>query len=118
MDAVKFLEELKRMCKSCSDCRSCPIKDPVVCMFCDAIDTKIDCNDFSKSVAIVETWSDEHPVKTRLVDFLEKFPNASLSSEGLPLWLPRPFGYCGRKTCYDCEQPCDAEGCWNLPLEE
>lgn len=111
MDAVKFLEELHRMCTTIPGCEVCALQDRLT--HCPAF-----MPDAKEAVSIVEKWSAEHPVKTRLMDFLEKFPNASLSSEGLPLWLPRPFGYCGLKMCYDCEHQGTEEDCWNLPLEE
>ena len=124
MDAVKFLEELKRMCDSCEDCRYCPLAS--------------DCNRTKppawweteypdKMVTAVEKWSYEHSVKTRLMDFLEKFPNAIMVDDGLPLIAPYMVGYCkglyaekGIGTpCSNCK--CHKETrffCWNLPLEE
>lgn len=58
MDAVKFINELNRMCKSHDDvCTSCPL-----------ISSNCPVNDFDveaeKVVPIVEQWSKEHPVAT------------------------------------------------------
>lgn len=117
MDAVKFLEELKRLCESKQRCTDCPLSR----------DTNNDCplgypygwkgENTKKAISIVEKWSAEHPMKTRLMDFLEKFPNASLGSSGTPLYLPRPFGYCGRETCQGCDH-WGSSDCWILPVEE
>lgn len=35
--------------------------------------------------AIIDKWCAEHPQKTYLQDFLEKFPNAKLNDDGEPL---------------------------------
>lgn len=44
-----------------------------------------------------------HPKKTRLIDFLEKHPNARVNAEnGLPFVLPRLLGYCRADNCDDC----------------
>ena len=44
-----------------------------------------------------------HPKKTRLMDFLEKHPNARVNAEnGLPFVLPRLLGYCQADNCDDC----------------
>ena len=110
MDAVKFLKELHRMCLATDGCRTCAIRHAG--SYCPSYLPKIE-----ETVAIVEKWSAEHPVKTRLMDFLEKFPNASLGSSGTPLYLPRPFGYCGRETCQGCDH-WGSSDCWSLPVEE
>ena len=39
----------------------------------------------SESSAIIDKWCAEHPQKTYLQDFLEKFPNAKLDDDGEPL---------------------------------
>lgn len=75
MDAVKFIKERNRMCKSFyapeyGSCRDCPAKWEE----CSDIDSE-DINP-NKIVAIVEEWSAAHPRKTRQSVFLELFPNA------------------------------------------
>lgn len=123
MDAVKFLEEYKRMCEFYPTCEACPIRDakPAL-MTCDVY--------MSESpyafVSVVEKWSAEHPVKTRLIDFLEKYPNAALvGKDNLPYVRPIVLGYCGKNadflTCKGCEHHHYNKtlyDCWNLPLEE
>lgn len=117
MDAVKFLEEFRRMCDSHKECETCPFHSPpkYYCLWDVLADSE--CEITERAVSIVEKWSAEHPVKTRLRDFLEKFPNASLGSSGTPLYLPRPFGYCGRETCQGCDH-WGSSDCWILPVEE
>lgn len=78
MDAVKFASELGRMCgylnKNCSKCKI------------DEMGGFESCIDwFSKepeqAVSIVEQWSNEHPVKTCLDDFMEKYPKGVIAEE-------------------------------------
>lgn len=81
MDAVEFLKEYHRMCKSV-DCIKCGL-------YHLNNETGSNCSEYieahpDKAVQIVEQWSKEHPRKTRLQDFLEKYPNAEISSKGVP----------------------------------
>lgn len=74
MDAVKFIKERDRMCKSyydaekgyCSD--GCPAHD-VQCSDLDGLST-----DAEELVTRVEEWSAAHPRKTRKSVFLEQYP--------------------------------------------
>lgn len=57
------------------------------------------------------------PKKTRLTDFLEKYPNAELTKNGLPSIAPRSLGYC-LDSCLTC--PYGAKkiaDCWNLEVD-
>ena len=71
MDAMKFIRERNRMCKSFGkNCDNCPaIKN----FCCDTFEWQ------ERLVAIVEEWSKEHPHKTRQDLFLEQYPDVSLS---------------------------------------
>lgn len=78
MDAVKFIKERDRMCKSyydaekgyCSD--GCPAHD-VQCSDLDGLST-----DAEELVTLVEEWSAAHPRKTRQDVFLEQYPDARI----------------------------------------
>ena len=80
MDAVKFIEERNRMCKSfdnyCYDCPawygSCKLETGTY-LKCEA----------DKQVEIVKEWSAAHPRKTRQSALLELFPNAHLDGNGI-----------------------------------
>lgn len=42
-----------------------------------------------KAISIIQKWSDEHPQRTYLTEFLEHYPNAELDENGIPkicLW--------------------------------
>lgn len=77
MDAIKFVENYNRMCKSFSDnCEGCPANSG----FCK-INPPYECSAEEK-VDIVEKWSNEHPIKTRQSVFLEQYPDASIGVDG------------------------------------
>lgn len=88
MDAVKFLKETKRMCDTCSDfrrrgCGECPARSEGFCFF------EITNGYAEEKVAIVEKWSKEHPVKTRMSEFLKQHPKAALNPvDKLPVVAP------------------------------
>lgn len=68
MDAVKFLEERKRMFKHGES-----VPDLGVNIIYNS----------EKVVKYVEEWATEHPCKTRQSLFLEQFPGASIDNKGL-----------------------------------
>jgi len=54
MDAVKYIEEKERMCKSLPNCEGCPIR-----YTCDP-----NADEAREAVDAVKKWSIEHPVMT------------------------------------------------------
>lgn len=106
MDAVEFLKEKERMCRSynCESCVKCP---------CEDINNGFDmtCEDLAiekpeEFVAIVERWSSEHPVKTRQSEFLRMFPNAQVPNGCLricPIMCDKNEK-CIVGTCYECRK--------------
>lgn len=75
MDAVKFIKERNRMCKSFGrSCRDC-LADKDTC--CDAFEWQ------EELVTIVEKWSATHPRKTKQSEFLKMFPNPALDRDGV-----------------------------------
>ena len=76
MDAVKFIKERKRMCKSFGTiCKGCPAFGTDEDGLCCAVE-KESSLDATAQIAIVEEWSAAHPRKTRQDVFLEQWPNA------------------------------------------
>lgn len=112
MDAVKFIKERDRMCKSyydaekgyCSD--GCPAHD-VQCSDLDGLST-----DDEELVTLVEKWSAAHPRKTRKSVFLEQYPNAKVVADtDIPCVYPcdieqgmEDVNYCESLSCYDCRR--------------
>ena len=104
MDAIEFIRERNRMCKSFGvECENCPAnKDSC----CDVLAWK------EELVPIVEKWSSKHPRKTRQSVFLEQYPNASVVGDtGIPCVYPcyieqgmKDVNYCKSLSCYDCRR--------------
>lgn len=68
-----------------------------------------------KAIAIVQKWSDEHPPKTYLSEFLKHYPDALLKSNGTPK------GVClyelGLVSLDNCEKGNGCIDCWNQQIE-
>ena len=112
MDAVKFIEERNRMCKSFDDgCTGCPAFNACKDEICCAVDqeSKLDA---AEQIAMVEKWSAEHLRKTRQDVFLEQYPEANIDEHGVlnvcPLYVSAAYrdsnGLCScpEKLCADC----------------
>ena len=71
MDAVIYIRDMQRMCKSHISCNGCELKpgNGKSCM--EGMDPQ-------ECISVVEQWAAEHPIKTRQSVFLEQFPNAPI----------------------------------------
>lgn len=115
MDVPTFFKEYDRMCsyhRNGCDCGGCPL----IRFIEDQRGTCLEiCKRYpKKSVAIVEQWAKEHPVRTYKSVFLEKFPDAKIEKNGVPypciIYL---FGEKVRpRACGNCTY------CWNREVEE
>lgn len=77
MDAVKFLDERARMCNACKPCRGCPI----IAWCGKGIQGQAKYS--TDIISTVEKWSAAHPRKTRQSVFLEHYPEAKRSEDGV-----------------------------------
>lgn len=118
MDAVKFLKEYHRMCKTVKGCDECPA-------LCAHLKEGVGCLSWmsrfpEQSIPIVEKWSAENPIKTFMDDFFEKFPKAQKRSDGLPSTCPFALGYCEDSRCPSVGKDfvSNCLKCWSRPLEE
>lgn len=76
MDAVKYIKELRRLCKMQKICNGCPLRNNGACI-AGLCDDGL-CDEAEKAVSIVREWAKGHPVKTRQSEFLKTSPNADL----------------------------------------
>lgn len=110
MDAIEFIKQYTRICEKHENCINCPFTQENVNVPCDLIYKNAE-----EIVNVVQQWSHDHPQKTIMQDFFEKFPNAPKRKTGTPDICPYNCGYGD----FDCEQ---ANGicynCWSRPLEE
>ena len=98
MDAVKFLQERERMCKSGAATPGIGLEDdydPVI------------------AVKVVEEWSAAHPRKTRQSVFLGNYPCARIESQSVLYACPADVygdNVCPKKKdaapiiCYECRR--------------
>ena len=105
------ITDYAQMCKTCDDCIDCPL-------YTVSEENEYggrNCNDFvvlhpAEASAIIDKWCAEHPQKTYLQDFLEKFPKASVALVGCRVAI-----YEG-ETCSTPERNC--ADCWNEVMSE
>lgn len=95
MDAVKFIEEHRRMYKVTGK------NSPTLAGGIPAEDV----------VKEVEDWSAAHPCKTRQSVFLEQYPQADIDNTGLLILCPKRISAdirvtadCLRQGCSDCRR--------------
>ena len=105
-----FFKEYKRMCRSYHNIKECKIHRKV--NNCGACMTFVNC-DTEKAIKIVQEWSDQNPVRTRLTVFKEQYPNAVTSKNN-----DLPAICVGNLYGYGCSSGLLCEDCWNTPVEE
>ena len=95
------IKDFARMCMAYEFCSACPLGKAknvhsIVCQ--RFLYEKTD-----EADRIITEWCKEHPEKTYLQDFLEKFPGAGLKDDGLPLACRADlYGTCKCIVCKDC----------------
>jgi len=67
-----------------------------------------------KAVKAVQKWSDEHPLKTYLSEFLKNYPNVLLDDNGIPT-VGCPYRL-GLISADECEKNHSCIECWNQPI--
>lgn len=124
MDAVKYFKERKRMLDSLGRiseicvgvvCENCPMSSKNNEFKCSCESLEIEYPE--KAIEIIEKWSSEHPVRTMLMDFMEKHPKAPLEEDGAPNMCPYKLGY-EAKDEIECDFFSDCIDCWNRPIKE
>lgn len=99
------------------DCANCPLNS-----LNNGTNDKISCSDFEalypeKAIAIVQKWSDEHPRKTYLSEFLKNYPNTLLNDDGTPKRIcPYELGLISKNNCRINRINRNCVECWNQPL--
>lgn len=107
MEFKEFYKKYMRMCNFYKYCRECPRYEK------GCLDFDTDMDALGELENDVEIWAEEHPQKTRLQDFREKYPNALLYYDGTPKPCCSDLGY-----CKECPEVTTCEECWNMPVEE
>ena len=98
MDALEFIKERNRMCRSFGEsCNGCPA------------DKNICCSAFAwqeELVVVVEKWSKENPRKTRQSIFLEQYPEAETDTKGILRICPKFISADWRINHGNCNMVC------------
>lgn len=117
MTALGYFKTKARMAKNCGlDCKECWLSSGNNGEGCTCYLFERDHPE--KAIDIVQKWAQEHPRKTFLQDFLEKYPKARLNEKGYPDDIcPTELGYLGEN--FECKGIFDTNcaACWNQPLE-
>lgn len=111
-----YMCEKLRMCKI-FECSKCPlnIADSGY-LACNAYEM----NNPTEAINIVQKWSNGHPQRTLLTEFLKSYPNVELNNCGYPTKIsPCSLGVV---TDIICGKPYSAKAtrcqdCWNMPIE-
>ena len=90
MDAVEFLKEAKRYCRWCKNTTQDGKKRLCEVCYFEKLNDIFNLHPmaYSKFVETVEQWAKEHPVKTRMSEFLKQWPDAEIGGDGLPHVAP------------------------------
>lgn len=94
------------------DCSDCPLSS-------SNNGTGISCTNLEmsypeKAIAIVQKWSDEHPQKTYLSEFLKHYPHTKLRADGTPESIC--LQHLGLMSKDDCRKYHNCVECWNQPI--
>ncbi len=119
-----YFAEKRRMTRSTEskfgickiDCKKCPL-----CPTNNGTSEKLSCTSFEKfypekAISIVQRWSDEHPQKTYLSEFLKHYPHTKLRADGTPESIC--LQHLGLMSKDDCNQHNNCIDCWKQPIEE
>lgn len=94
-------------------CSNCPL-----CSKNNGTSEDMSCTTFEmhhpeKAIEVVQKWSDEHPQKTFLTEFLKNYPNTPLGDDGTPHFCPSRLGL---MSIDDCRKDHNCVECWNQPI--
>lgn len=115
MDAVEYIKEAKRICKSRGVCKSVSSKCPLLdenghCTATADICAADIIEKTENAVQIVEQWAKDNPVKTRQSEFLKRFPKADLTrlqpcmieKDKRPMWCGKYADFGPNGCCDEC----------------
>lgn len=103
MDAIEFLKERNRMCKTNVSCYNCPAHDLArsnSCKFAMENWTSPE-----QQINLVKEWAAAHPCKTRQSVFLEQYPDTQLDAFGVIELCPIPISAAHRDNTGICKTP-------------
>ena len=100
MDALEFVKERSRMCRSHKRCGGCPLAENM----CTLNSSRSD-EEYKQIIAAVEQWSREHPRKTQQSIFLELYPETVLVGNDVITICPGALSKSHRSNSGGCKNP-------------
>lgn len=105
------IHDLYRMCNSITACKDCVLHNyNIECSFLEHLSEK----DIAEISEKVSEWCEKNPRKTYKEDFLSKFPNAKINSDGVPISCRNALYF----NTTNCNGETNCKDCWNKPMEE
>lgn len=105
MDALEFLTERSRMCSCYMGCNKCPLERGNC-----GLSTSVSNEEYERIITTVEQWSKKHPRKTRQDAFLEQYPEALCTENGIISICPATL-YCSQRyndgNCKNSRKGCE-----------
>lgn len=106
MDAIKFINEQKRMCASYTRCQDCPLfKENALC---SEIPSHYPDEFAAEITKAVEDWSAAHPANTRAELFKKSYPHSPTDDYGAlficPLNVGETITCTAEVSCPDCRK--------------
>ena len=110
MDAIEFVYEQARMCRSSQSCGDCPIYTDLSCGLSNSrVCTK---EQAQRVVQLVWDWAAEHPQETRLSKLLKQYPKAKAE-------IIKEYYSCPAYLGYSCPSPkVSCKDCWDILVDE
>lgn len=106
MDAVEFIKEHGRMCRTYYGCDGCLARNnDGSCKFSTTVGDGAD-----EQIALLKEWVAAHPRKTRQSVFLEQWPNANLDKYGVLMVCPKDL-IGNAPPNYECGCACSCSDC-------
>ncbi|MCK9477979.1 MAG: hypothetical protein M0R40_00570 [Firmicutes bacterium] len=119
MKAIDYLKIKNRMTKNCEiACDCCPLSDlnNGEDEWCDTLENY----NPEKAIAIVKKWGEENPVKTYMMDFMEKFTKAEklydYHGKERPAFCRDAVYARGKRHCEG--KPSNCYRCWNEEMRD
>ena len=120
MDAMNFVKDYVRMCRTINYCKQCPLKDTG---FCGLLVKPLSQKNAEEVVRRVEEWATAHPIKTLQDVFLKQWPETKVTDDGILIICPMTIsaeyradqGGCAtpHRSCAECRR-----GFWMQEVED
>ena len=105
MDAIQFIKEKERMCKTCGSCLLCPARLDDGC----AVGLRSGVAP-EQQINTVKEWTEQHPCKTRQSVFMEQWPDVYLDGNRVisvsPCTVSKEYRDmdCDLRDCAECRK--------------